>query len=91
MDIREKVGVAPIGEKLTQRRLRWFGHIQRRPSDAPIRRGVPCTEEGVRRGRGRPRLTWQEVVKRDMRDWDICQELVLDRKAWREAIKVTEP
>nr|CAB3464536.1 unnamed protein product [Digitaria exilis] len=34
-DIREKVGVAPIEEKLTQHRLRWFGHVQRRPSEAP--------------------------------------------------------
>ncbi|KAF8666011.1 hypothetical protein HU200_053900 [Digitaria exilis] len=34
-DIREKVRVAPIEEKLTQHRLRWFGHVQRRPSEAP--------------------------------------------------------
>ena len=38
--IRERVGVAPIEEKLTQHRLRWFGHVQRRPPEAPVRSGV---------------------------------------------------
>ena len=33
--IPEMVGVAPIEVKLTQHRLRWFGHIQRRPPEAP--------------------------------------------------------
>jgi hypothetical protein len=39
-DIRERLGVAPIEEKLVQHRLRWFGHIQRRPVEAPVRSGV---------------------------------------------------
>ncbi|KAG2537787.1 hypothetical protein PVAP13_9NG334846 [Panicum virgatum] len=37
--IRERVGVAPIEEKLTQHWLRWFGNIQRRPPKAPMRSG----------------------------------------------------
>jgi hypothetical protein len=32
--IHERVGVAPIEEKLVQHRLRWFGHVQRRPPEA---------------------------------------------------------
>jgi hypothetical protein len=32
--IRDRLGVAPIDEKLVQHRLRWFGHIQRRPPEA---------------------------------------------------------
>ena len=38
--IRDRVGVAPIEEKLTQHRLRWFGHVQRRPPEALVRNGV---------------------------------------------------
>jgi hypothetical protein len=30
-DIHDRLGVAPIEEKLIQRRLRWFGHVHRRP------------------------------------------------------------
>ena len=37
-DIREKVGVAPIDDKMREARLKWFGHIQRRSLDAPVRR-----------------------------------------------------
>ena len=29
-DIRDRLGVAPIEEKLVQHRLRWFEHVQRR-------------------------------------------------------------
>jgi hypothetical protein len=29
-DIRERLGVAPVEEKLMQHHLRWFGHMQRR-------------------------------------------------------------
>src|SRR6266508_988604 len=35
-DIRGRVGVAPIEEKLVQHLLRWFGHIQRRPLDTSV-------------------------------------------------------
>ncbi|KAG2551604.1 hypothetical protein PVAP13_9KG196966 [Panicum virgatum] len=37
--IQDRVGVAPIEKKLTQHRLRWFGHVQRRPPEAPVRMG----------------------------------------------------
>ena len=62
--IRDRVGVAPIEEKLTQHRLRWFGHVQRRPPEAPVRNGVLERVDNVKRGRGRPKLTWDESVKR---------------------------
>jgi len=45
----------------------------------------------VKRGRDRPKLTWEESVKRDLKDWDISEELALDRSAWRLAINVPEP
>ncbi|KAE8773346.1 hypothetical protein D1007_54495 [Hordeum vulgare] len=63
-DIRERLAVAPIEEKLVQHRLRWFGHIQRRPSEAPVHSGRIKRAENVKRGRGRPNLTWEESVKR---------------------------
>jgi hypothetical protein len=56
-DIRDKLGVAPIQEKLVQHRLWWFGHIERRPPKAPVRSGILSRLENTRRGRGRPRLT----------------------------------
>ena len=83
--------MAPIEEKLTQHRLRWFGHVQRSPPEAPVRSGVLERVDNVKRGRVRPRLTWDESVKRDLKDWNISKEIALDRNAWRLAINVPEP
>ena len=47
--------------------------------------------ENVKRGRGRPNLTWEESVKRDLKDWSITKELAMDRGAWKLAIHVPEP
>jgi hypothetical protein len=90
-DIQDRVGVAPIEEKLTQHRLRWFGHVQRRPPKAPVRSGVLKRADNVKSGRGRPKLTWDESVKRDLKDWNISKDLAMDKSAWRRAINVPEP
>ena len=67
--------MAPIEEKITQHQLR------------PVRSEVLKRVDKVKRGRGRPKLTWDESVKRDLKDWDISE----DRSAWRLAINVPEP
>ena len=90
-DIRERVGVAPIEEKLFQHRMRWFGRIQHRPSEAPMHIGRLRRADNVKRSRGRPNLTWEESVKRDLKDWAINKDLALDRGAWKLAIHVPEP
>ena len=50
-DIRDRLGVAPIEEKLVQLQLRWFGHVQRRPPEAPVRSGILSQDSNVKRGR----------------------------------------
>jgi hypothetical protein len=67
-DIRDKLGVAPIQKKLVQHRLRWSGHIQRRPPEVLVHNGILSRPENTRRGRGRPRLTWEEAIKRDLKE-----------------------
>ena len=64
-------GVAPIEEKLVQHRLRWFGHVQIRPPEAPVYCEVLSQANNMRRGRGRPKLIWEEAIKRDLKAWDI--------------------
>ena len=79
--------MAPIVEKLTQHQLRWFG----RPPEVPVRSGVLERVDNVKRGKGRPKLTWNESVKRDLKNWNLSKEIALDRSAWRLAINVPEP
>ena len=56
-----------------------------------MRSGVLERVNNVKRGRGRPKLTWDKSVKRDLKDWNISREIALDRSAWRLAINVPEP
>jgi hypothetical protein len=51
-DIRERLRVAPVEEKLVQHRLRLFGHIQRKPAEAPVHSGVIRRSGNEKRGRG---------------------------------------
>ena len=90
-DIRDRLEVAPIEEKLVQHRLRWFGHVQRRPPKASVHCGVLSQANNIRRGRGRLKLTWEETIKRDLKAWDIPRDLCFNSSAWKAAIEVLEP
>ena len=89
-NIRDRLEVTQIEEKFVQHRLRWFGHVQRRPSEAPVHCGVLSRDTNVRRGRGRPKLTWEEAIKIDLKGWDIARDFCLDMNAWKAAIDVPE-
>ena len=80
--IRSKVGVVSIEDKLRESRLRWFGHVRRRDQDAPVRR---CKKivlgASIRaKGRGRPRKSWEEVIRQDLTMLQLTEDITLDRK-----------
>ncbi|KAG5627424.1 hypothetical protein H5410_012642 [Solanum commersonii] len=75
--IREKVGVASVVDKLRKARLRWFGHVKR----ASLR----CPSEEVE---GRPKKYWGEVIKQDLAQLHLTEDMTLDRKEWRPRIRV---
>jgi hypothetical protein len=89
-DIRQKVGVVPIEDKMREHRLRWFGHVIRRPLDAPVRKGVYDRERGIAKIRGRPKLTWDKLVKQDLQVLEIDWRVVGIRSEWRRAISTKE-
>ena len=71
--------------------LRSVNNVQRRPPEAPVRNGVLERVDNVKRGKGRPKLTWDELVKRDLKNWNISKKIALDRSTWRLAINVPKP
>jgi hypothetical protein len=60
-------------KKMIQHRLRWFG----RPLEVPDRSGVLERLDNVKRGSGRPKLTWDELVKRDLKERNFSKELAI--------------
>ena len=74
------LGVQEVTAALRTRRLRWYGHVAR--SSSCINSITSMTIPSARR-RGRPKKTWSECVKTDMK---MCS---LNREAW--GLGVTHP
>ena len=88
-EFRNKLKVAPISGKMRENRLRWFGHVQRKTFDAPVRRVESIIVEG-KRSRGRPRRTWDEQIRVDLHELNLSADLTRDRSSWRRHIHVLD-
>ena len=65
-DIRTKIGVASIEEKMRENRLRWFDHVRRRRTDAPVLRVEHIKLRQVKIAQGRLKKTWMEVIRQEI-------------------------
>ncbi|VFQ69260.1 unnamed protein product [Cuscuta campestris] len=90
-DMRDKVGEAHIVEKLVETRVRWFGHVERRPIEHPVRRVDQMVNRHVAGGRGRPKRTWQALIKGDLRVNNLPADMIRDRMQWCCLIHVADP
>jgi hypothetical protein len=88
--VRENLGVESICDRLAQGRLRWYGHVMRRQADDVVKK-VWKEEQGGKRGRGRPELTWDAVIRRDMKERGLEDSMVWDRHEWRLSIRIPTP
>ncbi|XP_070057688.1 uncharacterized protein [Nicotiana tomentosiformis] len=86
--IREKVSVASVENKLREPMLRWFEYVQMRDINAPVRRCERLTMAGLRKGRGRPKKYWVEVIRHDILLLQLTKDMTFDRKGWRSRIRV---
>ena len=67
VELREETGVQrSLTERLVRSRLHLAGHVERMADDRLPKRAAELYEQGRRR-RGRPRLRWEDCVKRDVR------------------------
>nr|GEX16885.1 polyprotein, putative [Tanacetum cinerariifolium] len=85
---RAALDVDSIIDKMREGRLRWFGHVKRRPQSAPVMRLEAMVVEGSRR-RGRPKLRWEDRLKMDMKELCLSEDMTSDRNAWRDRIRIS--
>ncbi|KAG5608981.1 hypothetical protein H5410_020262 [Solanum commersonii] len=71
----EKVGVASVVDSSRKARPIWFGHVKKRSRQA-------------RRGRGKPKKYWGEVIRQDLAQLHLTEDMTLERKEWRSRINV---
>ena len=84
--LRSKLGgVPPITDQVRRSRLRWFGHVERRDEDDWLRKACNL-DIGGKVPKGRPRQTWAQTVKADLKDLGINKDMAQDRKLWRAVI-----
>ena len=84
-DIRERLGIrSNILDTIKERRLRWFGHVVRRPPES-ILGSAYAGDFAARRPRGRPPKRWRDQVVEDVgQPLRHCEATAREREDWRE-------
>ena len=86
-DIRQALGVEKtLLDKVVQRRLRWFGHVERMAVDRIPHIALHARFEG-KRNKGRPRQRWIDNITEDITSCGLtlkrAMDLTNDRGQWR--------
>ena len=89
-NIRKKLGVNDINEKVREIRMRWYGHVMRMEDVNPVREIMEKQFEGTR-PRGRPRGRWKDNVRKDMDHFQVSMKDAEDRVLWRRKTKAADP
>ena len=79
-----RLGLEDIASELSNRRLRWYGHVMRSSDCIHTVRDLVVPGEKTR---GRPKKTWYECVKGDIRRRGLEKVDPLDRVSWRRGTR----
>ena len=81
-ELRESMGIEKISDVMRRSRLIWMGHVLRKEGNDWVKKSMDMTVEGSR-GRGRPKMTWEKVVERDMKVRGLVRNDAKDGVKWR--------
>lgn len=92
-ELSKSLDVEQVATVVRRGRLRWFGHLERKGNEDWV---SACRKYEVdsavgRRGKGRPRKTWEECVVHDLHQLGLKKESALDRTEWRGLIGGKRP
>ena len=83
-DLLVRLGIEDLDLILKERRLRWYGHVER--SSGAIKTAFDIHVDG-KRGPGRPKMTWKQLTERDCREWKLSAINPHDRHTWRSGVR----
>jgi len=63
---------------------------KRRSVNVPVRKYEAINLLHCRRGRGRPKMSWNEVIRSDMKCMGLMGDMAQDRNIWRSRIKIVD-
>ena len=90
--LRDLTQQPPASRLAAMRRVRWYGHTIRLPTDHPTSIILAFDPQlaGWKRPRGAPRTRWLDVVAQDLRACNVslaqAQQLAHDRPTWRNLV-----
>ena len=86
VDIWKEGRMYPMAEFLREKRLIWYGHVQRRDKDDATRNILQMMVYG-KRNRGRPTLRWRDLARDDMARNQMTTEMAEGRLHWHVMIR----
>lgn len=89
-DVRKRMGIAPITDKMQEARLRWYGHVVQSDENSVVRTALRLSPQG-RRPRGRPKRRWMDRIKDDVKKIEADLTDALDRPKWRRLCRKADP
>ena len=83
-ELHAKLGICDLAILVREHRLRWFGHVMRSNGEINRVRSRPVPGS---KGPGRPKKTWEECVKQDLKVCGLSETGTQDRLSWRSSVK----
>jgi hypothetical protein len=81
-------------DTIRKRRLRWFGHAVRLPTQTPAKQALEEALRATKKQRGGQKATWLKTIAQDLHKlgYSIAEAtvLALDREQWRNLVKHSE-
>jgi len=85
-EVRVRTGQHSIENIISERRLRWLGHLTRMDHQRIPQQALYWEVPGFKRGPGRPRTNWRGVIKKDIQrmglTWEEAEVAALNRQEW---------
>ena len=79
-----QLGTEDLEIILKDRRLHWYGHVERSKDAVRTAFGMQVDEKC---GPGMPKMIWRQLTERDCREWKLSAIDSHDRDTWRSGVR----